>query len=81
MIKRWIYIVTVIIAAFAVCDANAADISVSASVDTSRDVYAGDDFSYQIIIDGYDQPGQPDLSPLATFKPRSAGGGTTRRHL
>ena len=55
--------------------AQAADITVSAAVDTSRDVYAGDNFNYQIIIDGYDQPGQTDLSPLAQFNPRSAGGG------
>ena len=75
MIKRWIYISTVIIAAFAVWDASAADISVSANVDTSRDVYAGDNFTYQIIIDGYDQPCQADLSPMAAFKPRGAGGG------
>ncbi len=74
MIKRWIYISAVIIAAFAVWDTNAADINVYASVDTTKDIYAGDDFSYQIIIDGSDQPGQADLSPLAAFKPRGSGG-------
>jgi hypothetical protein len=75
MIKRWIYIFTVVTAAFAVLDANAADISVSASVDTSRDVYAGDNFTYQVILDGFDQPGEVDLSPLAAFNPHSTGGG------
>jgi hypothetical protein len=48
---------------------------VSAAVDTSKDIYAGDNFNYQIIIDGHDQPGQADLSPLSRFNPRSAGGG------
>jgi hypothetical protein len=75
MIKRWIYIFTLVTVAVAALAANAADISVSASVDTTKDVYAGDNFNYQIIIDGYDQPGQADLSPIAAFNPRSAGGG------
>ncbi len=60
---------------FASIDAKAADIRVLASVDTSRDIYAGDQFTYQIIIDGHDQPGQIDISPLAKFNPRSGGGG------
>ena len=55
--------------------ACAADVSVSAVVDASRDIYAGDQFTYRIIIDGYDQPGEVDLSPLAAYRPRSAGGG------
>jgi hypothetical protein len=55
--------------------ACAADVRVSAVVDVSRDIYAGDQFTYRIIIDGYDQPGEVDLSPLAAYKPRSAGGG------
>ena len=55
--------------------AFAADVRVSAVVDVSRDIYAGDQFTYRIVIDGYDQPGEVDLSPLAAYKPRSAGGG------
>jgi hypothetical protein len=75
MIKRWIYIFALVTVAVAAMAANAADISVSASVDTSKDVYAGDNFTYQVILDGFDQPGEVDLSPLAAFNPRSAGGG------
>ena len=52
-----------------------ADVRVSAVVDASRDIYAGDQFTYQIIIDGYDQPGEVDLSPLAAFRPSATGGG------
>jgi hypothetical protein len=74
MIRCWVYIFTVIIA-FAALDASAADIRVFANVDTSKDVYAGEQFNYQIILDGYDQPGQVDLSLLTEFKPRGAGGG------
>ena len=77
MIKRWIYIFTAIIVAFAVLDASAADIRVVASVDTSNDIYAGEQFNLQIIIDGYDQPGQVDLSPLSAYNPHGAGGGNT----
>jgi hypothetical protein len=55
--------------------ARAADVRVSAVVDASRDIYAGDQFTYRIVIDGYDQPGEADLSPLAAYRPRPAGGG------
>jgi hypothetical protein len=77
MIKRWIYIFTLMIGTFAVVNANAADISVSANVDTSKDIYAGEQFDLQIIIDGYDQPGQVDLTPLSAYNPHSAGGGNS----
>jgi len=75
MVKRCIYIFTIITVVFAASAANAADIQVLASVDTSKDIYAGESFTYQIIIDGYDSPGQVDLTPLAEYNPRSAGGG------
>jgi hypothetical protein len=77
MIKRRIEIIVsaLIITACIAGLAKPADIMVSASVDTSRDIYAGDNFTYQIILDGSDQPGEVDLSPLSTFKPRNGGGG------
>lgn len=64
-----------ILAILAVSSGGAAELKVYANVDNSKDIYAGEDFTYQIIIDGYDQPGEADLSPLAGFNPRSAGGG------
>ena len=64
-----------IAATFVISVANAAEVRVYANVDTTKDFYAGDQFNYQIILDGSDQPGQVDLSPLAEFKPQAAGGG------
>jgi hypothetical protein len=55
---------------------RAADkVQVFAQVDTSRDIYVGEAFTYRIIIDGKDVPGQVDLTPLAKFRPQDAGGG------
>ncbi len=49
------------------------DVEVIARVDDSKKVYVGDDFVYQIIIDGENSPGVVDLQPLQKFNPRSAG--------
>ena len=46
---------------------------VIAQVDSSKDIYVGESFTYHIIIDGENQPGQVDLAPLAKYNPRSAG--------
>jgi hypothetical protein len=46
---------------------------VVAQVDSSKDIYVGESFTYHIIIDGENQPGQVDLAPLAKYNPRSAG--------
>lgn len=48
-------------------------IQVIAQVDSSKDIYVGESFTYHIIIDGENQPGQVDLAPLAKYNPRSAG--------
>lgn len=48
-------------------------VQVSAQVDTSQDIYVGESFAYNIIIDGDNKPGEVDLSPLARYSPRSAG--------
>lgn len=55
--------------------AAADKVRVFAQVDTSKDIYVGEAFTYRIIIDGEDKPGQVNLMPLAKFKPRDAGGG------
>jgi len=49
------------------------NVRVSAQVDTARDVYAGEDFQYHIVIDGIRQAGQVDTAPLSPWNPRSAG--------
>ena len=53
--------------------ASFAQTRVVAQVDSSKDIYVGESFTYHIIIDGENQPGQVDLTPLAKYNPRSAG--------
>ncbi len=67
------YIVIVLAATVAISRSGLAEVRVYAQVDSSRDIYAGDSFTYQIIIDGENQPGEVDLGPLAKYNPRSAG--------
>ena len=50
-----------------------AAVRVSAQVDTSENIYVGENFGYHIIIDGENNPGQVDLAPLAEYNPQSAG--------
>ncbi len=51
----------------------AGQIRVFAQVDSKRDIYVGENFTYQIIIDGENKPGQVDLTPLAKYNPQSTG--------
>ena len=39
-----------------------------------EDIYAGEPFVYQIIIDGVKEPGQADISSLSEFSPEYTGG-------
>ncbi|MHC5061051.1 MAG: BatD family protein [Planctomycetota bacterium] len=50
-----------------------ARIQVVAQVDTSEDIYVGESFTYNLIIDGENKPGQADLASLARYNPQSAG--------
>lgn len=66
----------ILLVALSVCiclSAALAEVQVIVQVDTSRDIYVGESFTYQIVIDGYNQPGDVDLSPLMPFNPQSAG--------
>jgi hypothetical protein len=47
-------------------------IRVFAQVDTTKDIYVGENFAYNIIIDGENKPGQVDLTGLAKYNPQSA---------
>jgi len=51
----------------------AAQVRVFAQVDNSKDIYVGERFAYNIIIDGDTSPGQVDLEPLTKYKPQSTG--------
>lgn len=67
------YIAIVLAATGAVSRSGLAEVRVYAQVDTSRHIYVGDNFTYQIVIDGENQPGEVDLGPLAKYNPQSAG--------
>ena len=59
--------------AAAVSDKAAGQVRVFAQVDTRREIYVGENFTYNIIIDGENKPGEVDVTPLARYNPRSAG--------
>jgi len=48
-------------------------VRVFAQVDTSKDIYVGERFAYNVIIDGDTNPGEVDLAPLAKYHPQSTG--------
>jgi len=50
-----------------------AEVTVTAQVDTSKDIYLGESFAYHILIDGDNKPGEVDLAPLTEYDPKSAG--------
>lgn len=53
--------------------AGQAQIRVEAQVGNTEPIYMGNRFFYSIIIEGDNQPGQVDISPLAAYDPQSAG--------
>ncbi len=66
-----------IILVFAVMAALAASASgqvqVSAQVDSGKDIYVGEGFTFYIVIQGSDKAGQVDLKPLQEYNPQSTG--------
>ncbi len=57
--------------------AGAARTRVYAKVDAETTIYPGDQFVYSIVVEGGARPSKIDLSPIARFKPRRAGSGTS----
>lgn len=57
----------------AVIAAGSDTIRVSSAVQDG-DIYQGEPFQYQIIIDGDDQPGKADITPLQPWSPQSIPG-------
>lgn len=51
----------------------AAQVRVSAQVDSQKNIYVGESFSYYIIIEGADREGQVDLKPLQKYNPQNTG--------
>ena len=69
--RKYSFIVLALTALFT--DNAVAQIQVFAQVDSKKDIYVGESFTYHVIIDGENKPGQADLSPLAKYNPRSTG--------
>ncbi len=64
----------VVLALTALFTGNAvARVQVFAQVDSRKDIYVGESFTYHVIIDGENKAGQVDLSSLAKYNPRSTG--------
>jgi hypothetical protein len=68
---KYIFVVFSILAPAGIAAAD--EIQVFAQVDSSKDIYIGENFAYSIVISGANKPGDVDLSPLAKFNPQSAG--------
>ena len=51
-----------------------AQVRVVAQVDTSEEIYVNSDFTFYIIIDGINKPGEVDVSPLSEFHPGAPAG-------
>jgi len=66
-----------IILVFAIMTALTASASgqvqVSAQVDSGKDIYVGEAFTFYIVIQGSDNAGQVDLEPLRQYNPQSMG--------
>ncbi|MHC4642632.1 MAG: BatD family protein [Planctomycetota bacterium] len=67
------YILTILALTTIVSGNVFGQIRVFAQVDTSKDIYVGENFVYNIIIDGDNKPGQVNLTALAKYNPQSAG--------
>ena len=67
------HILVAFLLAPAITSQASAKIQVFAQVDTSEDIYVGESFTYNVIIDGENKPGQVALAPLAQYNPQSAG--------
>jgi len=64
-------IVVLFMAAWA-ADASG-QVQVSAQIDTSKDIYVGENFGYYIVIQGAEEPGRVDIEPLRPYNPQSTG--------
>ena len=71
--KRIGHSFTVFVLVAAVVTPAAAQVRVSAQVDTDRDIHVGDTFTFYVVIANSDKPGQVDLEPLRQYNPRSTG--------
>ncbi len=59
----------------------AARTRVFAKVEAETTIYPGDEFVYSIVIEGGSKPSKVDLAPLAPFRLRRAGSGTSMQTI
>jgi hypothetical protein len=64
------YILIFILVALGTSVASA-QVQISAQVDTRSNIYVGESFTYYIIIDGDNRPGDVDLTPLLKYNPQN----------
>ncbi len=69
--RKYTFVVLALTALFA--GSAVAQVQVFAQVGSQKDIYVGENFTYHIIIDGENNPGQVDLTPLEKYNPQSAG--------
>ncbi len=70
--------IILVFAVMAVLAASASgQVQVSAQVDSGKDIYVGEGFTFYIVIQGSDNAGQVDLEPLRQYNPQSMG---SRKH-
>ncbi|MHC4623388.1 MAG: BatD family protein, partial [Planctomycetota bacterium] len=67
------YVLALFVLATALSGGAAAQVRVFAQVDTSKDIYVGERFAYNVVIDGDTNPGEVDLTPLAKYNPQRTG--------
>ena len=48
-------------------------VKISAQVDSSKDIYIGENFTYYIIIEGAEKAGQVDVTGLLQYNPQHTG--------
>lgn len=70
------YILGIMLSVLSMAAASPAAVRVYAKVETDTAIYAGDPFLYSVVVEG-GRPSKIDISPLAAFRPRSAGSGST----
>ena len=66
-----IFIVLALLASLSVVAGGS--VRISAQIDSSKDIYNGENFTYYIIIEGAEKAGQADLTPLMQFNPQHTG--------
>jgi tetratricopeptide (TPR) repeat protein len=66
------YILWIMLPVLGTAAASPAAVRVYAKVETDTAIYAGEEFTYSVVVEG-GRPSKIDISPLAAFQPRGGG--------